>query len=379
MKNLTKITFILFVFTLLFTACSKSDDDENDGNGGNTITSKLQVQGKYLKDACGETIVLVGVNTMSPFVTNPAAQFAEIAKTGANSVRIQIEPSTPIAQVKEWIDACMAAQMIPLLAPQSWTGASNGNPVWYGYGQTHTAVFNEIAAFWTGNALKSLLMQYADKIIVNLANEPDGSWAVGSDGDYADATTQATADRLSLFNANKTAITTLRNAGYTCPIMIDGPDNAHDVKFHSLYADQLQQHDPQHNLIFSVHAYWPTNSACTNSVSDIKINQRMADLGALNQPIVLGELAAKNVCNNGNAENINYNLILQKLAQYNLGYHVWWWGGNAEANNALSMTTNGTFNGLTGDGLIIAVNHANSIKNTSAKPYSLTHNGACNP
>ncbi len=376
MKNITKLSFGLFAVILSLTACKK---DKTNESGGNAATSKLQVQDKYLKDACGETIVLKGVNTMSPFVTNPAAQFAEIAKTGANSVRIQIEPNTPITQVKEWIDACMAAQMIPILAPQRWTGTSNGNPDWYGYGKTHAAVFNEIAAFWTASSLKTLLLKYQDQIIVNLANEPDGSWAVGSDGDYPDATTQAAADRLSLFNANKLAITSLRNAGYTCPIMIDGPDNAHDVKFHTLYADELQQHDPKHNLIFSVHAYWPTSSACTNSVSDIQISQRMADLGALNQPVVLGELAAKNVCNNGNTENIHYNLILQRLVQYNLGYHAWWWGGNAAANNALSMTTDGTFDGLTGDGFIIAVSHDYSIKKTAIKPYSLTNNGNCKP
>ena len=105
----------------------------------------------------------------------------------------------------------------------------------------------------------------------------------------------------------------------------------------------------------------------------------MADLGALNQPIVLGELAAKNVCNDGSVENINYNLILQKLAEHNLGYLAWWWGGNTEANNALSMTTNGTYSGLTGDGMTIAVSHSNSIKNTSVKPYSLIHNGTCKP
>lgn len=343
----------------------------------NTVFAQYKVSGKLLKDNCGETIVLKGVNTMSPYVTNPEGQFAEIAKTGANSVRIQIEPWTSIATVKQWIDACITAEMIPILAPQYWTGSSNGNPTWYTYGQTHTDVFNAIVGFWTSVNLKNLLLQYQNKIIINLANEPDGSWAIGSDGDYAGATTQAAVDRLSFFNANKTAITALRNAGYTCPLMIDGPDNAHDMKFHTLYADQLQQHDPIHNLVFSVHAYWPTSSNCTNSVSDAKVTQRMTDMGALNQPIVMGEIAAKNVCNNGNTENINYNLLLQKLAQYNLGYHVWWWGGNQEANNALSMTNNGTYAGLTGDGLIMAVSHANSIKNTSVKPYSLTHNGVC--
>ena len=45
----------------------------------NTVFAQYKVSGKLLKDNCGETIVLKGVNTMSPYVTNPEGQFAEIA------------------------------------------------------------------------------------------------------------------------------------------------------------------------------------------------------------------------------------------------------------------------------------------------------------
>ena len=56
MKNLTKLTFALFAFTLLFTACSKDDDDVQNNN-----IKEEQLYGKWIVNAMdGKLFVKVG-------------------------------------------------------------------------------------------------------------------------------------------------------------------------------------------------------------------------------------------------------------------------------------------------------------------------------
>lgn len=56
MKNLTKLTFTIFVFTLLFTACSKDDDDVQNNN-----IKEEQLHGKWIVNAMdGKLFVKVG-------------------------------------------------------------------------------------------------------------------------------------------------------------------------------------------------------------------------------------------------------------------------------------------------------------------------------
>ncbi len=350
--------------------------------------AQLQVNGKFLKDACGETIILKGVNDMNYYDTNwGLAHFREIAQTGANTVRIQIATNTTAAQLIPLLDSCLANKMIPILEFQTYTG-KGGNPVFYGgsYDSDSTVLANA-SAYWTQSSIANLLQSatYKDYLIINLANEPNGAWAIGQEnlwgGFYA---AQAAADRLNYFNANKTAITTLRNAGYTCPIMIDGPNWGKDVYFftkpNTNYGQLLLNHDPLQNLIFSIHTYWPTNSAYTDAVSDAEITNRMNALANANLPFVLGEIASANVPNNYTSEPINYSLIMNLAAANNIGYICWWWGDENNFN-LLSMTNSGTYATLTNanKGLDIAVNHPYSIQNTSVRPLGLVTGGNCSP
>ena len=59
-----------------------------------------------------------------------------------------------------------------------------------------------------------------------------------------------------------------------------------------------------------------------------------------------------------------------KLCQENeFGYIAWWWGfnNNPSANNQLSMTKDGLYNGLAAAGKEIAIDDISSIKNTSKR------------
>mgnify|MGYP003582583722 CR=1 FL=1 len=318
------------------------------------ITTGIHVKdGKFLADKCGNKVILRGVNMGNIYAVNfGLKEIEEIEKTGANSVRIVLEKNykdwsnggavSPLtaAKIEPIINACLNKGMIPVLELHDYTGSANV-----------TADLPKAVQWWTSNDIKSMLQRHQKSIILNIANEPDA-------GGTPDATYAA---------ANKDAVASLRNAGYSCPIMIDAPYWCKDPAFFSYKAKELMEADPLHNLIFSVHAYWPTNGPFDN-YSDAKITGNFNALKNLNLPIVLGELAHADI-QNGLAYNINYRLLMKLCQENEFGYLAWWWGfnNNPGANNQLSMTNTGLYSGLANAGKVIAVDDVNSIKNTSKR------------
>lgn len=64
-------------------------------------------------------------------------------------------------------------------------------------------------------------------------------------------------------------------------------------------ADNLLNADPLNKLIFSVHTYWPSTGNAI-IVTDAQMTTYMNALGAINAPIVIGEIAHDEVQANGN-------------------------------------------------------------------------------
>jgi mannan endo-1,4-beta-mannosidase len=348
MKNFNFLLMLLFA-SLAIIGCKKRNTQPDSD-----ITTGLHVKdGKYLADKCGNKVVLRGVNMGSIYAVNfGLKELEEIEKTGSNSVRIVLErnykdwsnggavTALTANKIEPIITSCLAEGMIPILELHDFTGSDNV-----------VADLQQATQWWTSSGIKAVLQKYQKSIIINVANEPDNGSA--SDATYA--------------NANIDAIKTLRGAGYTCPIMIDAADWGKDHVFFLYEGQTLMDTDPLHNLIFSIHAYWPTNGAYVN-YSDAKIT---SDFNALKQsglPIVFGEIAVADIYN-GLIYNINYRLIMKLCQDAEFGYSAWWWGfnNNQGANNQLSMAPNGLFSGLQNGGKVIAIDDVNSIKNTSKK------------
>jgi mannan endo-1,4-beta-mannosidase len=348
MKNF-RFVFTLILASLVVISCKKKNA-QPDGD----ITTGLHIQdGKYLTDKCGNKVMLRGINMGSVYAVNfGLKELEEIEKTGSNSVRIVLErnykdwtnggvvtalTATKIAPI---ITACLAKGMIPILELHDFTGSTNV-----------TTDLPKATQWWRSADIKAMLQKHQRSIIINIANEPDNGAA--TDATYRDA--------------SLTAVKGLRDAGYTCPIMVDAPGWGKNHAFFLNQGKALIEADPLHNLLFSVHAYWPTNGPFGN-YSDAKIT---ADLAALKQtglPIVFGELAVADI-QNGLAYNINYRLIMKLCQENEFGYSAWWWGfnNNPGANNQLSMTPDGLFSGLQNGGKVMATDDVNSIKNTSKK------------
>ncbi|WP_071597073.1 cellulase family glycosylhydrolase [Niabella aurantiaca] len=350
MKHLFPICSIwsLAIMTLFFAACKRNNDISNDGG--------LQViNGNYLADGCGNRLVLRGVNMGSVYALDLGKkELTEIAQTGANAVRLVFTSrytrwnngtSNNIAltgaEIESLIKICISNNMIPVLELHDYTGSAN--PL---------ADIDKAAGWWISADIKNVLMQYQRSIIVNIANEPDN----GTGGHDA------------LYNAYTKAVITLRNAGYTCPLMIDSYNWGKDPQFIVNKGRALMDHDPRHNLVFSVHTYWPTNGRWSN-YSDAQITGYMNALKNANLPVTIGELARADV-QNGVDYTINYRLLMDLCQQHGFGYLVWWWGfyNNPGSNNTLSMAPDGLYTGLHTDGKAMAITDAHSIQKTAKKP-----------
>ncbi len=355
-KNLKRFSFFLFLLTTFGFAQYPH--------------SLLEVEGKLLKDDCGETIVLKGLNHGNIYDVSDfgVGETAQIALTGANALRIVVdreyctfpppnytcvEVPTTAAQLTTMIEASLANKMIPIVELHDFTGSSNPSV------DLVTA-----ANWWTQPEILHVLKTNQEYLILNIANEPSSS-------NYP-----PTANEQEIYyEANVAAITILRNAGLDCPIMIDGMHWGKDHRFFVNHGAALMEADPLHKLIFSVHTYWPAGGNAVQ-VSDAQMTSYMAELGNVNAPIVLGEIAHDETQGN-NFVPINYELLMTLSAQYNFGYLIWWWGRiEAGSTSPLYITANGMANSLTADGQVFINTHHNAISTTSVRPYKLV-NGEC--
>ncbi len=312
--------------------------------------------GQYLVDACGNKVILRGVNMGAIFSVNfGETELAEIAETGANCVRLVLGK-----QYKDWsqggtltnftgvqlekiVTDCINKNMIPIVELQDYTGSSQPE------------IDLPLAVeWWTSADIKNVLQKYQKSIILNIANEPAGFKV----------------DFIIYKNACIQAIANLRAAGYTCPLMIDAPDGGKDHSFFVENAAAIMAADSKSSVIFSVHTYWPTQGKW-HTYSDDKIKNNFVELNNLNLPVVIGELPAADV--QDKSYYINYSLLMSQCAQYGFGYTIWWWGcyNSKDGNNELSMTQTGLYNELQGAGKTMALTDANSIQKTAVKACNL--------
>lgn len=318
------------------------------GNGGSPSHVGFYVNGRYLYDPCGEKVVLRGVNEMVVYSGNKdgTPYFSEIAKTGANSVRITWNTGTAgatPAKLGAAIANAIAAQMIPMPVLNDATG-------------NLSALGTEIT-YWTRSDIVAIIKKYQDKLLVNVGNE------VG-DGSVTDA---------AFTSAYTGAITQMRNAGIHTPLVIDGSSWGQNIDQLQSTGPGLLTSDPDHNLIFSCHMYW-------NDPNGTKVTTEIAQTVSLNLPLIVGEFA-QHAVSGCSSSPFAYKVLLSVAQTSEIGWLPWSWGGvknsDCAADQPFDMTSNGTFAGLRGWGLEVAVTDPNSIQKTSKRSKYMT-TGSCN-
>jgi mannan endo-1,4-beta-mannosidase len=286
--------------------------------------------GRQLHDPNGKKIILRGINLplLDDWNFPPGDKLADLEQTGANAVRIQWyinygnaeRPAYTLADLDGFLTQCKARHMIPILGLWDVTCQADA-----------TLVNTQLVPWWTSDEVVAILNKHKQYLIINLANEL---------GFYRWSADPATA--LSDFkNAYKSALTNIREKLHM-PVMIDAPDCGTSIDALITIGQELIDHDPDHNLLLSVHAYWAAFDGIPHIGSAVNSNL----------PIVFGEVANKQdetindatqFCffdldglnqNHPPQTAFTYQGLLQSLKTQEIGWLAWsWWPDGCSSRN----------------------------------------------
>ncbi len=286
------------------------------------------VSGSSLKDANGNNFYPRGINNPHIwFDTDAYNALAGLASRKTNCIRIVWTTQGSAARLEQIIARCEALKMVPMVELHDATGSNDAN------------LLNNQALYYTRSDVLAVLKRHERSLLINIANE----WSNYTKTDY-----QWKEDY-------KRPITTLRNAGLTTTLVVDGPDYAQRASGVLTYGQELLNYDPQHNLLFSVHMYgaWPNAADVRSAISSFK---------SKNLPLVIGEFGY-NYNNGGNnlGCKVDHLAVMQSCAQNGYGYIAWSTKGNGGGNEWLDLTTNWSTLNYWGNEIF---NSANGISNS---------------
>lgn len=311
--------------------------------------ASFTVSGKNIKDPCGNTFIPRGVNYSLlddwnfPGNMNNGELSAQIIQANPNTVRIQwyvdygqeSRPDYSISDLDSVISRFERADIVSVVELHDLTGSMDYN------------TFNsQLLSWWTSNAVKQLINKHKSHIMVNFANEFGPAMYPPPDYNLNPNYAAQIAGWVSHY---ENAITTMRNAGITVPLIIDAANYGLDLDLAINNGAALESHDPLHNIIMSVHGYWDNDAAMAEAMAGQIANASF--------PIILGE--AGNV--DASCNPINYTSLLQSCQGKNIGWLAWTW--NRDGCDARNMTDN---SGGNSDGLFTTLTqYGNTIVNNA--------------
>jgi mannan endo-1,4-beta-mannosidase len=309
------------------------------------VQAQMKVVGRHIYTQDNEKIILRGVNEMLLWSNDRIGSkvFTEIAKTGANCVRYTIGyydgNVLSAAELAATIKNANASGMIAM--PAHWAAT----------GRWHN--LQMCVDYWLQPDVIAAIKENEQFFMLNIANE-------GGDGKVTEA---------DFIEGYKSAVTQLRNAGYLCPIVIDAPDWGRDYTMVLNTWNTLNDHDPLKNIMVSWHTYQDGTTEDKINHYNIAINR------AVNEdiPFFLGE--GPTPCD-WRCIDSPYKYGMEICQENEIGWLAWSWGlvvnGDCKTPARFDWANNGVFGDwATKEGRDMAVDHPNSIKNTSLRPASL--------
>jgi len=314
------------------------------------LLGRLFTIGRSLYDALGHEVILRGMNLplLDDFNFPGSDGLSELVKTKANAVRIEWyvdygnpqRPAYSTSDLDAFLKRCRTARVIPIVS--IFDGTVNPDL---------SLLTSTILPWWTAAA--AMLNTHQKYLIVNLANEL-GFYEWSADPD------QALADFVTAY---KNAITTIRQVLHV-PIMIDAPDGGTRLDVWKKIGRDLIDHDPDHNLLLSAHAYWAAHD-WTREIGSV-----------ITLPIVFGEIANfqdedGEPCRysltdaDPPASGFTYQDLLKHLQVARFGWLAWSWGPDQCASRQVS--SDGTLSGLTTYGQDLAHNTTYGWEATAIK------------
>lgn len=301
--------------------------------------SPLKVVGRFLQDANGHDIMMRGVNIpvyKSGYDDDLDAVAAAVATTKTNVVRLEWWANPPVGSLYTVENLDRAIQkyadlgILPIIELHDLTyiygqDAKPGNPP-NSNGNDQTIFANTITSFWTRADVLPILIKHQDHLVINLANE----WGSST---YSDATPTTT----NFIQNYTAAITAMRNVGINAPIMVDAP-KGFEYQFILANGQAILDADPQHNTMFSIHAYWAARAPL--GYTDAQVNQILTDIKNSGLPIILGEVSS-NAWANSPCDPVNYDNLLTTANTNQIGYLIWAWYEDGTCGADMNMTADG--------------------------------------
>jgi len=305
----------------------------------------MTVRGRFLYTAAGERVVLRGVNEMFSHSPDPTGvrTLPEIAKTGANAVRIMTTPDYSARNLDAILTHAVRNGMIPIAECHAATGK------WEKLGNC--------VAYWTRPDIAAVIRHHQRWALVNIANEA--------------GTQISSADFLAGYHD---AIARLRAAGIAVPLVIDGSDWG---KEYAMLLDSwapLNAADPRHAVMVSAHSYWVgTEEERKRPYRTIITRVVREDI-----PFLLGEGPTSA---GWDCKASPYRWAMRALQDAQIGWLTWSWGmvpnGDCRAENRYDVTDGGRFGHWKSDaGAALMVSDPASVRNTSRRPCSIRNAGA---
>lgn len=304
--------------------------------------SHFQVKNGLLYDGCGEEFVMRGINHPTMYIDRAGAALPEIARTGANTVRLFWYGGNGVSinELEPAIVKAVANGMVPIIEMHDSTCEWKVEP---------------IIEAWLKPEAVALIKKHEQHLLVNIANE---------------ASPPNADEFVSVY---KDAVARMRAAGIHAPFIIDGGRCGRDYDLLLSHGKELLDADVDHNLIFSAHLYDPLT---TSQYASLFAKARAQQL-----PFMVGEFANKQPP--GCGKNLDYDNLINEANKAGIGWLAWSWGDN-DASKAFNtdcaefdMTSTFAFDSLSGWGKDVTVNHAASIQNTAKRPYALSHGDTC--
>lgn len=322
---------ILF-FTLLF-CCGIAAADTPPAD---TFT----LQGRHLHDACGEHFIPMGPNRMVFWLDRTGrSSFSEIAKTGANTVRIVWSIEGKADELDAVLKNAFKQKLFPIIELHDATGD------W--------SKLDLLIDYWTRPEIAATIAKHQRYTIVNIGNE------VG--------------DKVPLTQYREgyiRAIKRLREVGYRVPLMIDAPEWGKDIATLRAAGPALIQADPLHNILLSVHMWWPKMWGYDAERVRAELQQSVAE----NLPLIIGEFGDRWDDSEGGV--IPYRTIIKTALELEIGFLPWSWGPGNKPQKHLDMSEDGTVEGLTGWGREVMLDESYAIAR-NAKRTHLQNTGEC--
>ena len=368
MKFLT-ISIVFFILTISILNATEDKHDpivepsiigKADRPDYNQSTGFFTLNGR-IYDANGNPFVARGVNNRHVWFDSwgptPALDALDnIASFGFNSVRIIWEidlgpglsgDPTNDSLLERIIQTTIDNKMVPMVELHDFTGRNN----------THD-LLNRGVKWWTERA--AIWQKYEKSLLINIANEF---------GDYHLAQGSSRAKFPKVY---KEAITRIRNAGINNTLIIDSFHYGKDYTLIAEYGREIYEHDPQKNIVFSIHFY------CGEGEHHEKIADAFDSIAGQGLPMIVGEFSdTHDPC--GEVED---EFIMAEAEAHGVGYYAWAWddkewkiGTHWEADSAEELTPWGRdlifgSNGIdkTSETATIFDNTAKNLNDSSSQP-----------